>query len=206
LYTEHLTKQTSELHCPVCKTKQRLLSRRFGDFPISVLECQGCAGLWLGLDSLEEIFTAEARTRQPALGNPIGPGTDQVSSRRSYIPCVICGDFMSRRHIAQGKSGIVVDLCGHHGVWFDSNELAQLIAWTRTGGLEDVRRDFARLIGSKDTVRKRHVINQARSSPVISAPAEEPAVPVFPGRSYDAEWIQILGGLAVKVLLKGIRR
>lgn len=206
LFAEHLTKEVSELRCPSCESQRKLVSRRFGDFPISVLECQLCAGLWLGLESLEELFNLEAKRGQNAVGSPEGPGTDRAESRRGYIPCVICGDLMSRRHIAQGKSGVVVDLCGRHGVWFDANELAQLIAWTRTGGLEEVRRDFARLIGYKDQVRKRHVLNQARSGPRPSTRSAGSTSSLDPGTSSDSQWIEIIGGLAIETLFKGLLR
>ena len=32
------------------------------------------------------------------------------------------------------KSGVIVDVCQHHGVWFDLHELEDLLRWLRHGG------------------------------------------------------------------------
>jgi Zn-finger nucleic acid-binding protein len=41
---------------------------------------------------------------------------------------------MVRRNFA-GTSGIVVDVCGADGLWFDAEELDRVLAWIRSGGL-----------------------------------------------------------------------
>jgi Zn-finger nucleic acid-binding protein len=132
-----------------------LASRRLGDFPVAVLECQRCAGIWLSLVAMEEILVAESRGAGHSVGQPASSGIES-EPQRGYRRCAQCGELMARRNLARGKSGVVVDLCGRHGIWFDADELAQLIAWTRTGGLEQLRRDLARLVGSRDDVRRRH--------------------------------------------------
>jgi hypothetical protein len=40
---------------------------------------------------------------------------------------------MTRRNWGQ-KSGVIVDVCQQHGVWFDLHELERLLRWMRTGG------------------------------------------------------------------------
>lgn len=35
-------------------------------------------------------------------------------------------------------SGIIIDVCRDHGIWFDENELTQLLRWIREGGLSKV--------------------------------------------------------------------
>ena len=40
---------------------------------------------------------------------------------------------MNRRNWGQ-KSGVIVDVCQNHGVWFDLDELDKLLRWIRTGG------------------------------------------------------------------------
>ena len=61
---------------------------------------------------------------------------------------------MLRRNIG-GRSGIILDVCGTHGLWFDCDELSHLIAWMRNGGLDSVKADVGMLKGSPDTIRKR---------------------------------------------------
>jgi hypothetical protein len=41
---------------------------------------------------------------------------------------------MNRRNWGQ-KSGVIVDVCQHHGLWFDLDELDRLLRWMRTGGV-----------------------------------------------------------------------
>lgn len=200
---ENVVGDKTNLRCPVCEPKRRLVSRRLGDFFVAVLECQGCAGLWLGMESLQEMLSAEARGEKRDVNNSREPATGVASGARGYRPCVVCGDLMSRRNLARGKSGIVVDLCGRHGVWFDADELAQLIAWTRTGGLEDLRRDLARLASSNDGVRKRHALEEDRTkklNPMASA------TPVLATADGDSEWIKILGDIASGLLIRKILR
>ena len=33
-----------------------------------------------------------------------------------------------------GKSGVILDLCREHGLWFDARELEQVLHWIRGGG------------------------------------------------------------------------
>ena len=69
------------------------------------------------------------------------------------------------RNMPLGESGIIVDVCGEHGLWFDDDELSRVIAWMRTGGLEAARRDVARLKSSPDAQRKRRVREAETTAP-----------------------------------------
>jgi hypothetical protein len=40
---------------------------------------------------------------------------------------------MNRRQYAPG-SGVIVDVCRDHGIWFDDEELSQLMDWFGRGG------------------------------------------------------------------------
>ena len=42
---------------------------------------------------------------------------------------------MNRRNYA-GNSGVIIDLCREHGIWFDAEELARILLWVRAGGTE----------------------------------------------------------------------
>ncbi|NRA66892.1 MAG: zf-TFIIB domain-containing protein [Pseudobacteriovorax sp.] len=45
-----------------------------------------------------------------------------VDDSITYRPCPDCGKLMNRRQIVKG-TGIVVDVCTEHGIWFDPGEL-----------------------------------------------------------------------------------
>ena len=40
-----------------------------------------------------------------------------------------------------GRSGIQLDICGGHGIWFDPDELAHAMTFVRSGGLEAALRE-----------------------------------------------------------------
>ena len=63
---------------------------------------------------------------------------------------------MNRRNFA-GSSGVVIDHCRQHGLWFDLHELEHIQRFVADGGIERARsrraeRDAARARGSKPTV------------------------------------------------------
>lgn len=137
----------SAMLCPACEGSRPLYSRReIGQIPFH--ECHVCAGVWLDLTSfrnfIENSKSEETLALLGQLPNPKISVTDLSGEAgpqsRFYRPCPACRNIMSRHNVAS-KSGVIVDLCNSHGVWFDGNELAQLIQWIRHGGLERARRN-----------------------------------------------------------------
>lgn len=128
-----------DLDCPACGEGRRLTTRRLGEPGITVLECPRCAGLWL---SSAEFQLVLERVRDP-LGtlesvSTATPGKADVEHSATkpealYRPCPTCGQLMHRRNFGR-KSGIIVDTCRSHGVWFDAHELDGIIRWVRSGG------------------------------------------------------------------------
>ena len=49
---------------------------------------------------------------------------------------------MTRRHYGRG-SGVIIDVCREHGVWFDPDELPRILAWVRSGGLAKANQEAA---------------------------------------------------------------
>jgi Zn-finger nucleic acid-binding protein len=37
------------------------------------------------------------------------------------------------------RSGVIVDVCGRHGTWFDAGELTRVLEWIASGALENER-------------------------------------------------------------------
>jgi Zn-finger nucleic acid-binding protein len=194
MIAENEAGEQTEFHCPACKPKRRLISRRLGEYSLAVLECQKCAGMWLGIESLQLMMAAEARAEKP-LPLPARAGPAPPPPSRGYRRCVTCGEFMTRRNLARGKSGVLVDLCGRHGVWFDAEELSRLIAWTRTGGLKLLQRDLARLVGAPDETRR-----QAQQE--FSSRAKPPSLPPIPvpASRPDLVWVDVLRTLVGHML------
>ncbi|MFO0868721.1 MAG: zf-TFIIB domain-containing protein [Pirellulales bacterium] len=161
----------SHHHCPACGPDVQLTSRALHHESVSVLECPHCAGRWLGLESLHLLLASEPRVAGKASPNHV---PQHRVSPTAYRPCIVCGELMTRRNFGLSKSGVVVDVCGRHGIWFDADELTQLLAWVRSGGLEDARDELARYPGAPDKVRARAVRNRSKGNSASAASRPDP--------------------------------
>lgn len=89
--------------------------------------CHQCRGLWLGGIGLLDLLTASdvdlERLEKADAGEPLdGPAEP--------IPCPRCAAEMCREI---GGSGIAIDVCRAHGIWFDRGELQAFLGYVRTG-------------------------------------------------------------------------
>src|SRR5829696_9131972 len=89
-------------------------------------ECTNCGGFWLTVETFEALCTDKEQqsavlsfisAREVSLG---------VQPPVRYLPCPDCKQLMNRSNFAR-ISGVIIDLCKQHGVWFDSNELPRII-------------------------------------------------------------------------------
>lgn len=131
-----------EESCPVCGAGRHLVSRALGGRRVTVLECGHCAGLWVGKEVFQEL-EKQAREKSSALlaegPGPVPPLPGALQEGPLYRPCVVCGQLMQRRNYGR-RSGVILDLCHEHGLWFDAGELDQALRWVRNGGLAAAER------------------------------------------------------------------
>ncbi len=131
--------------CPACE-EAHLASRKLPGAPGAVFECDGCAGMWLEHDLLQSVVR---QARDKALPKELSSVHRHREAGRSfdlgkvggtgfYRPCPECGQRMLRKNWAQ-RSGVVVDVCTQHGVWFDADELKTILRWVHEGGLDRAR-------------------------------------------------------------------
>jgi Zn-finger nucleic acid-binding protein len=124
--------EEGKLGCPDCK--EPLSALRGGSGVLH--DCTRCGGQFvehaLLRDLLErhEVYGAAAPRREPR--------QEPVDTRVRYVPCPACGQIMNRKNFA-GSSGVIVDICRRHGVWFDRGELPRVLAFTEAGGLRRAR-------------------------------------------------------------------
>jgi Zn-finger nucleic acid-binding protein len=144
----------TDLLCPACQRGPGLVSRQIGTEKIAILECGRCAGFWLGHDAFrilieraqQEVLPAGTYLENPRevaakFGLPAGRVAPEVRAGRSfYRPCPVCEEMMNRRNYG-GTSGVIIDLCPEHGIWFDADELARILTWVRAGGAEKSKRE-----------------------------------------------------------------
>jgi Zn-finger nucleic acid-binding protein len=148
-----------DLLCPSCR--QELVSRTLGGAVLS--GCGRCGGVWVDAVSFKKI--CQDRAAQTAY---LGNGTvtaapkpsDPSASPAAYRPCARCREFMNRVNFA-GRSGVVLDVCKPHGVWFDPDELGRIIQFIRDGGL-----DLARQRERESLEEERRRLEQAKREPL----------------------------------------
>ena len=130
-----LLDEAKPLECPRCREQMQAL--RLGS--TEVRECGACGGLWLDPETLQRLADAREShadvvsvlvARAPA--NPVGPEVVR------YVPCPSCTKLMNRTNFAK-SSGVVLDVCRHHGVWLDRGELQRVLQFIDRGGLAQAR-------------------------------------------------------------------
>jgi Zn-finger nucleic acid-binding protein len=120
--------------CPRCRVG--LESNKIGETHLR--SCTRCDGVWLEASAFERIC-ADRENQSAVLGFLDGRtlrGTPQT--KINYIPCPDCGQLMNRNNFAKA-SGVIVDICKQHGVWFDADELPSIIGFIQKGGMELAR-------------------------------------------------------------------
>jgi Zn-finger nucleic acid-binding protein len=120
--------------CPRCNVELQSLKID----ATTIRECLLCGGFWASVETFENLCAdkeqqsavinyAAAKPRDPGAATPI-----------SYIPCPECSQLMNRSNFAR-SSGVIIDLCKQHGVWFDADELPKIIDFIDQGGLAHSR-------------------------------------------------------------------
>lgn len=101
-----------------------------------IRECPACAGVMVDHDTLERITHArevEAGARM------LGAKKAELSIEPvRYRACPTCDQVMARQNFGR-RSGVIVDVCTDHGVWFDPDELTSVLAFVASGGLQETR-------------------------------------------------------------------
>lgn len=130
-------KSGKKLLCPRCELL--LTAVVVGD--TNLHECQHCGGIWLDTPAFNKICADREQQEQVLLyKEPIEPAKPQseIRKKRFYIPCPECGELMNQKNYAR-ISGVVIDICKRHGIWFERHELRQIVNFIRTGGLSKAR-------------------------------------------------------------------
>ncbi len=124
--------EAANLACPVCKKPLEA----YRDGPGAVFDCGSCGGQFVEHAMLRQLVERHAHT-VPNEG-PVPRPPWRPEPRTGYIPCPSCASLMNRKNYG-GVSGVIVDVCKRHGVWFDLGELPRVLAFVDAGGLERAR-------------------------------------------------------------------
>lgn len=100
-------------------------------------ECDGCGGLFLAPAMMDRVVAARDLSSGLRLALPSRHAKREAAVK--YVRCPVCSKLMNRS--AFGRiSGVIVDVCKSHGVWFDAGELAAVVHFVEKGGLERARK------------------------------------------------------------------
>ena len=151
--------EPAELRCPVCEGGFGAIATGAG----ALFDCSGCGGQFLEHATLHRLL--EERLRVPDAGRR--SMTPPLSGPIRYLPCPVCAVRMNRKNFGD-HSGVIVDVCRGHGVWFDAGELPRVLAFVERGGLEAAARRAA------DEERERRVAQRTSMDEVHLAPSIAP--------------------------------
>jgi Zn-finger nucleic acid-binding protein len=158
--------EASELPCPDCSQH---LTQTQAD-PGMLLECGGCRGQFTDHALLYDLLERRQRLPRGRAPQPQNP----LSSAVRYLRCPLCNDVMHRRNFGR-RSGVVVDVCGAHGVWFQHGELTQVLKFVEHGGLADARRMLLGLPPPSSAEQERDVAQAVAATIARRGPGIGPA-------------------------------
>ena len=146
----------SALDCPDCRVP--LGTTTLGG--LSLDQCGKCGGLWVDQKTFEQI-AADRQERGEVMGSlPASVARPVTLETVHYRPCPRCAKLMNRQNYAH-ISGVVINVCKEHGIWFERDELRQVLAFIEAGGLERSRtRELSQL------AEERHVAAAAAQPPL----------------------------------------
>ena len=136
--------------CPRCRL--RLDELHIGD--VTLDECKKCGGMWADVEMFQNVCAD--RENQSAVLGFIGKRdlAAEPLSKISYVPCPKCKQLMNRSNFARA-SGVIIDTCKQHGVWFDVEELPKIIEFIQKGGMDIARqRERMEIENERDRLRE----------------------------------------------------
>ena len=156
--------------CPTCRAA--LSGRRLGGARLA--GCDRCGGVWTDAASFKALCS-DRGAQAAYLGDgsvlPAPKPSDPSTSPVVYRPCARCGELMNRFNFAD-CSGVILDACKPHGVWFDADELRRIVEFIRGGGL-----DVARAKERTKLELERRRLEQAAADPSRGASGFVPPLP-----------------------------
>lgn len=124
--------ESDTLRCPDCRRPFEAFRSGAG----VLHDCGNCGGQFVDHALLRDLL--ERREVLGVATTRRAPAPQRADTRVHYVKCPACGDFMIRRNFA-GTSGVIVDACAKHGIWFDAGQLPRVLAFVESGGLARAR-------------------------------------------------------------------
>ena len=140
----------SQRICPRCapEAENPLTAHVVGETLLD--ECRRCGGLWIDRPAFDRVVQDRERQAQ-LLGITLdgssgftvspgdSPGSGQAVQPVRYLPCPDSRVLMNRKNFGE-RSGVIVEVCKPHGIWFDRDQLSAALRFVMAGGLEETKR------------------------------------------------------------------
>jgi len=170
--------------CPRCEMPLR--GHDIGDF--SVAACDKCNGFFVPHETFEMMQEKRDSVILPARETP--KNAVEPESQVRYVRCPVCRNMMNRNNFAR-ISGVIIDSCRGHGIWFDAGELEKVIDFITRGGLQKAK------AVELERIKAEQKIAHIDSTPVSAGSG------VY---SIPAEWGESTGSLDLSHVLKWVFR
>jgi len=120
-----------------------------GDF--SVAQCDDCKGVF----APNETFEMMQETRDAVIFSLQGVARVTVEPEKQiqYVRCPVCLKMMNRTNFAR-ISGVIIDSCRDHGIWFDPGEVERIMDFIAKGGLQKAKAVEMERLKSEDELRR----------------------------------------------------
>lgn len=154
--------------CPDCK----LPFQMFRGGPGTLRDCERCGGQFVEHALLKDLLEQREVYGRVAPRPP--PRHNPLSTPLRYVACPLCKEIMSRKNFGR-SSGVIVDVCGKHGTWFDRGELPRVLEFVEAGGLELARLrelDDQRQAARQERVRRVEASLEGLTVPGNASPFE----------------------------------
>ncbi len=107
------------MDCPVCKNEPMIVLELN---EVEIDYCLSCKGIWLDAGELELLLESSMETQDFLNSFTID---DQTTEKK--LKCTICNKKMEKILVA-GDKKVRIDKCKfNHGIWFDADELEDIL-------------------------------------------------------------------------------
>jgi Zn-finger nucleic acid-binding protein len=120
--------------CPSCESTLSVIEFDTSP-PLHVERCFTCHGMFFNPGEIQALLDQKTNSlvwldtvQINQIATDYGYNHEVV-----YRKCPMCAERMSHLNFG-GRSGVILDRCGTHGLWVDGGELRQLTEWWRAGG------------------------------------------------------------------------
>ncbi len=129
------------MRCPECTARLEADTA----YARPVERCCVCDGIFVAQIALQQLLQEHKGARGDVTYRRPSPSVEEIRYRK----CPTCEEPMLRRNFLE-TSGVIVDVCGPHGVWLGRGKLEILIVFARSGALEEAER---RLLARQKAIR-----------------------------------------------------